>query len=532
MTIAQSAAEILKNHTVLELECIDRMYLNLYVPALQRDLGIVGFFKHHRGQPIPSGVLMGKMTDQFVSSLKGFIAEHAIPVEHFKKNQRKDDVMLAYLKKFKRREGVVFVGIAQEKASVPRTERRTDPRGKRYPWIVKSTAMVNQYYFYCVDEDFGPFFLKFCSYFPYNAKLCINGHEYLKRQLDHKGIGYRALDNGLLSCEDLSRAQRICDKLSPDRIDALVRKWFRRLPHPYTAKDRAAGFRYDVSILQAEFSLTQVLDKPALGRQFFEHVIRENLDIGRPSQVQLIFDRKIIKSTPGRFRTRVITEGVIPSLHVDYKRTRIKQYHKESQALRTETIINHTPDFGIGKRLKNLPSLREIGFSANRRLLDVQCVSHDCSLGETTFSEINTAMEVDGQRVSALRFGDPKVHALMNAVLLFVLLARGFTNREIREHLAQLLGISPAHVSRGQMTYNLRRLKHHGIIEKLKGTNRYRVTQPGLRIAVLYTRAYQHILRMPVSVAFHGSDSSPLKQAFRRVDNEISNLVDPYKLAA
>ncbi len=113
-----------------------------------------------------------------------------------------------------------------------------------------------------------------------------------------------------------------------------------------------------VSILQAEFSLTQVLDRPVAGRVFFEEVIRENLDIGRPGQVQLIFDRRVNRRTPGRFRTRVITEGVTPSLHVDYKRSRIKQYHKEGQALRTETTINDTRDFGVGRRLKNLPALR------------------------------------------------------------------------------------------------------------------------------------------------------------------------------
>jgi hypothetical protein len=117
-------------------------------------------------------------------------------------------------------------------------------------------------------------------------------------------------------------------------------------------------------ILQAEFSLTQVLDKPVTGRVFFEDVIRENLDIGRPSQVTLVFGRRIQRNTPGRFRTRVITEGVTPSLHVDYKHTRIKQYHKEGRALRTETTINDTRDFRIGRRLANLPKLRKVGFQA------------------------------------------------------------------------------------------------------------------------------------------------------------------------
>src|SRR6202007_109909 len=116
---------------------------------------------------------------------------------------------------------------------------------------------------------------------------------------------------------------------SAAKIDQLLRKWLARLPHPFSAADRAAGYRYDVSTLQAEFSLTQVLDRPLSGRIFFEEVIRENLDLGRPDQVQLIFDRRVTKRTPGRFRTRVLTEGVTPSLHVDYKSSRIKQYFKQ-----------------------------------------------------------------------------------------------------------------------------------------------------------------------------------------------------------
>jgi hypothetical protein len=179
------------------------------------------------------------------------------------------------------------------------------------------------------------------------------------------------------SCANPKRLQAICDSLSAEKIDALLRKWLRRLPHPFPARDRQAGYRYKISILQIELSLTQVLDRPVSGRIFFEDVIRENLDIGRPKQVQLIFDRGVTKTTRGSFRTRVITDGVIPSLHIDYKGTRIKQYHKEGQALRTETTINNTRDFYIGKSLRNLPGLRQIGFQANRRLLQTQRITHD-----------------------------------------------------------------------------------------------------------------------------------------------------------
>ena len=152
------------------------MYLNVYVPRLQAEQGIVGFFREHHGQPLPSAALISPMTRNFVAALDRFVAQQEIPVVQFRKGERKDEVMAEHLRKFEKEEGVVFVGKAQEKTPVFRTERRRSPKtGLPYPWIVRSTAMVNHYYFYAVDRDFGPFFLKFCSYFPFNAKLCLNG---------------------------------------------------------------------------------------------------------------------------------------------------------------------------------------------------------------------------------------------------------------------------------------------------------------------------------------------------------------------
>lgn len=316
MTVARSVSEVLSEHVTLTMESIDRLYLNLYVPILQRPEGTAHFWIRHRGHRFASSALMAPMTRDFVASIEKFARSEAVDLVSFEKGQRKEEVARERLAAWGEEEGVLLIGKAQEKAWVVRTERRRNPQtGESYPWLVKSTAMVNQYYFYCVDRDFGLFFLKFCSYFPYNGKVCLNGNEYLKRQLALEGIAFEALDNGLLSCAEPERAQQIADGLSADQIDGLVRKWFGRLPHPFPGKDRQAGYTYDLSILQAEFSRTQVFDRPLSGRVFFEQVIRDNLDLGRPDQVQLVFERRVTRRTPGRFRTRVLTDGVVPTAH-------------------------------------------------------------------------------------------------------------------------------------------------------------------------------------------------------------------------
>ena len=499
MTVARSVSDVLDDHVTLEVECIDRMYLNVYQPRLQHVNGVVWFFRGHRGAAFASSALMDPISKGFVASIHRFCRDRDVPLVEFAKGQRKDDLAQEYLSNFEAEEGVLFVGRAQEKTRVFRTEKRRNPvTGASYPWIVSSTGVVNQFYVYCVDAEFGPFFLKFSSYFPYNGKLCLNGNEWAKRQAAKAGIGFTALDNGFASCDDPDRLQKICDRLTAGKIDALLRKWLRLLPHPFTAADRAAGYRYDLSILQAEFSLTQMLDAPLSGRILFEDVIRENLDLGRPDKVGLIFDRRIVRrgshATPGRFRTRVLTEGVTPSLHVDYKHSKIKQYHKEGRALRTETTINDSGDFGIGRRLCNLPALRQVGNSANRRLLDVERLPSDPTIGADAFTALSTPTVLDGQRASALPFTATRTQALLAALVVFHLLPHGFRARDLRAHLAPLLGRPADSMTAGQLTYDLRRLRLHGLIHRVDGTHRYTVTDHGLRLAIYLTRLHRRLL--------------------------------------
>jgi len=208
------------------------------------------------------------------------------------------------------------------------------------------TVYVNHYYFYIDDEELGPLFVKVCSYAPWSIKLCLNGHEWAKRQLEKRGIRYEALDNGFLSCSQPAKLQQICDSLGPQDIDRVFRKWLSRIPLPLRPQDRRAGYDWDLSIWQMEVSLMQIFDRPLRGREFFEEIIRDKLDLGRPDRVQLVFDRGVTKKTPGQFRTRVIQDGVHPSLHISFKNFDLKQYFKEGRGCRTEGTFRNPNDHG------------------------------------------------------------------------------------------------------------------------------------------------------------------------------------------
>jgi hypothetical protein len=541
MTLPRSAADVLKGHVLFELECIDRIYCNLYVPKLQRELGVVGFIREHLGKPVASTAVLAGRTEAFYAEIKAFAAGNGIPMVEFASGQRKDDVMREQLARFlgsSRTEGVVFIGRAQEKVRVFATTKRRDADGNSYPWITRASRVVTQWYFYCYDASAGPFFVKYCGYFPYNARLCCNGNEYAKAMAARAGIGFDALDNGFAAVDDVPAVQAICDSFDETVFWDLAAKWTAMLPCPFTAEDTAAGYRYDISVLQAEFSLTQALDAPVTGRIFFEQAIRDNLDIGRPDQAGLIFGRQIRRKgprpTPGKFRTRVITDGVIPTLHVDYKSSKIKQYHKEGKALRTETTINNPRDFGIGKRLDNLPALRATGFQASRRLLDAEKLSHDPADGQAAIAQISQPLTTPaGTRVPALRLGDPRACALLAALCVFRLLPRGFANRDLRPILAQLLGLPAESITPGKMTYDLRRLRQRGFIERIPDTFRYQVTDTGLAHALFLTRLHDRFLRTGLAELARPSPAPrSLAAATRAYASAIDDLARQAGLAA
>jgi hypothetical protein len=516
--------ELLDGHVTLEVECLDRLYLNGYIGKLATGPGLVFFMREQWGKPIASPVVLGEISEKFREAVKALAEQEGIPVYQFQHQERKDDVANEFRRQRKVRDAIVFIGVAQEKAQAFNGRKVNG----QFQFDRDKTVYVNHYYFYIDDEDFGPLFLKICSYAPWSVKLCLNGHEWAKRQLDKRGISFEALDNGFLSCAEPGKLQEICDALGPEDIDRVFRKWLRRLPLPLRPEDRRTGYDWDLSIWQREVSLTQIFDRPPRGREFFEEIIRDNLDLGRPDRVPLVFDRVVTKKTPGEFRTRVIQDGVHPSLHINYKNFDLKQYFKEGRGCRTEGAFRNPNDFGINKGLTNLPYLQKIGRQINRRLLEVERVSHNSGLsGDSIQRVVQPTVAEDGKKSPGLKFGQPRVMALFLALTLFHHLIDGFRNAGLRQHVADLLGVDVAEYTSNQMTYDLRRLRLKGLICRPPGTNRYFVTPYGWKVARLFSRLDARVFR-PAMAMFTGNDAVlpfPLRRALDRTDDQLDTLI-------
>ena len=527
-----NVAQIIKDHVTLEVRCIDRLYLNAYVPRLQTSGGVVDFLVRACRQKIASPAVFGQITTAFKTALHAWANQHQIPWVEFRKGERKDTVVQRYRDRFTKPSGVVLVGVAQERASA---WSATKQRGGPFVDFVyfRKSVYVNHYYIYLIDPEWGPAFIKICGYAPYAIKICLNGHEWAKRQLHRRRIRFTALDNGFSSCAKPDTLQTICDALGAPAIEAFFSRWQAQVPLPLTPAHHACGFTYQLSVLQLEVSLTHVFDRPLRGREFFESVIRENLDLGRPDHVQLLFPRKITRATPGRFTTRVITTGVNPSLHIAYKRCHIKQYFKEERALRTETTFNDTYDFGIGRRLSNLSYLRTLGDHINHRVLETESLAHDCGLAPAQLADlVQPTQTADGQSAPALKFGQPRVTALLNALCHFLLTADGLTNAQLRPLVASLLGTP---FSTRQMGYDLRRLTRKGVVKRLDGQKRYVLTPYGRRVALFLTKVHARVLRpglQALDLTFTAHAPPAVRSTFAALDCAIDTHIAEAQIAA
>lgn len=528
--------ELQEGHVGYELSAFDRLYLNLRLPLLCSLGGISMFIRKLLGEKLPLVSAFKPFRDQFVQAIEAFAQDKGLEVHRFTNQENKEEIARQHLEeRSSQAPGVYFIGKAQEKVSVAQGgSTKNEVTGGWWYRLRWGKVMANQYYFYIWDQNWGTIFIKFSSYAPFAGRVCLNGHEYVKRQLEKANIAYEALDNGVKSCADPKKAQQIANNITATKIDHMIRDWLKVIPTPIDPLKRKVRMRYEISMLQVEYALTQVWKKAQNGRQFFEQAIRENLDLGRPERVGLIFKKRITKrSKQKRFMTRVMQYGTIPVYHIYYKFNKLKQYFKEAISLRTELTINNPRDFGVGKTLnvKNLRGLRKVGEATINRLLRVETLSHDPSVSGEKLRALETPTEVgEGKRVSALPRSNTRVQTLMNALIGCHLICGGFRNRDLRSRVAQLLGKDETELSTGQMSYDLGRLKGHGLIRKIEGSHRYEVTTEGLQLAMFITQVERRVYQEGLSELCSEKGEGNLKRAYEKFGREIDSLFGRHHL--
>ena len=497
-----TAADVVAGHVTLDVSCLDRVYLNGYVAKLQTPGGVVYFFRDHRGKPIVSPALFEPIGEKFRKDIRDWAQANGIPVIRFTAGQRKAEVMAPYLEAAAAagRSQVVAVGCAQEFQLVWTARKRdTDPGGCPQFSFTKEQRRVSVFYIYIFDERMGPGFIKICTYFPYPVKAWVNGHEWAKRQALAAGIGFTALSNGFASCDDPAALQAICDRFGPGTVQVWFERWMARLPLPLTGADRDAGYWWELSMRQTETSRTLVFDHDVHARAFFEALLCENMDLGRPENVELLFrrgqrlGRPTLPPARGGFKTKIDRYCDLVTLNVFYRNSRLKQYLKDGVALRIETVVNDPRDLRCNRQLQNLPELQDKARAINARLLETETVGQGTALVSPVIERITRpTLTGEGRKAPALRFGDLRVQALAGAIAAMLFTVTGITNKTLR---GLMTGLLHRPYSMNQASYDLSRLARNGLIQRVPCRNRYTLTRDGLLFAHFYTKVYDHVLR-------------------------------------
>ncbi len=529
--------DVLAGHKGLEIDCPDRIYLTMSVPNLVVGGQVVSFLTQHEGKPIPSPALLDHRGQAFRRAVASYAQANHIPVIPFKSRrdkgrpgvladspwpERKIDRVMPLMRRAAAtgRSQVVAIGTAQEYQRVFTGREREGRTGAPWYGFDKVERRVSCYYFYLWDAEVGPAFIKICAYVPYPGKIWLNGHEWAKRQAIQAGIGFRELSNGFAACEDPSALQAICDRLGPGVIRVFAERWWARLPLPFTARDRAAGYWWDISMRQVEIAKTIVFTAPRQARSFFEALAADNLDIGRPDNMEIIFNRQIRSTTHGVFRTAIDRDNDGVVVNAFYRHCRIKYYLKDQRALRIETVVNDTYDFNILRRLEHINDVIAKARDVNRRLLDTMRVGQGCVLASPAIERIaQPTVDDSGRRAPALRFGDPRVMALTGALCLSLFAAVGITNKSLRACVARLLHTS----------YDLRRLRLKGLIQRVEHTHTYALTPDGQRLAIFYTKLNNHLLQ-PLLAADQPQAPPTLRQALTTINHHVNDYINQARL--
>ena len=534
-SVPVTISDALDGHVQLDLDCLDRLYLHGYLARLQVGGQVIQFL-NHRGYPVPSPACLQQIGDAFRRRVASFAEANHIPVVPLRSADRNIEVMQPYLDAAARsgRSQVAAIGVAQEPQRVFISRKRdTNPAKPPQFSFDKKDRRVTVYYFYLWDQGFGPAFIKVCTYCPWPVKIWVNGHEWAKQQARKLGLGFTELSNGFAACDDPVALQRICDALQPGTIEVFFQRWMHRLPLPLGPADRQAGYWWECSMAQVEVSRTIVFSAPRYARAFFDALVTDNLDLGRPDTLEIIFDRQVRhgpqRSTQGTFNTKVITRGTEVTMNAFYRHSRVKQYLKDGRALRIETVINDAYDIGCQRRLHNLDELQARARAINNRVLDTERAGQGCVLANPVFERIaHPSVTADGRRATAMRFGDSRVQALAGALCHTLCAVTGITNRSLRALMTGLLG---APYGMTQASYDLARLARNGLITRRPHANTYDLTPDGLAFAIFYTKVHDRVLS-PLFATGQPQAPPQLRAALHTIERIIDGRLAAARLPA
>jgi hypothetical protein len=519
--------------------CFDRIILNGYVSQFQHTAcgaSIHWFLCKRRNAPQLNRAYFAKIASNYHQWVQQYAATAGVDIVEPNKTDRRENLVEPYFQQLGTRPGVAVILKAREPERVAWYFARSK-------LIEVARQCVKLYYFYLNDPSCGRMFVRICPYFPCNISVWLNGHNWLASQLQREGIAFQKRDNLFTACAQPQRLQELSDAFAPADILGPVESWLARLLPYFTDAERHEGFRHQLYMAQMEYCHNLIFHKRAAVDRLFDRLLDVNRGMGHPDKLAIVFGRPRFHPDTRSGETVVkMTKLRTPVQSSSYKNTLIKQYVSHGVGLRTESSSYQLKDLSIPKNINNLPKVRKAMDNANNRYLDVQQDVLASYVDRGQLEQLRQAsVSPTGRRVPGLHLDDPRLLAVLQAILCFAYLAgKGcFRTKDLLADVGKALG-NPGY-GLSQLRYDLSKLRGKGLVVRLQGTQAYQISNEGYRIGFYYLKLYQKMYApltsaicapVPDDRVLLRNKRTRLDQLYAAVDRALQNLATHLGIAA
>lgn len=535
--------ELLGNAVQFAYTCWDRIVLNGYIERLQRPENLIYFFHDVVGITCIEPAVLAQRTDAYKTWVRRVAEEQDIPVLAAPpappKGVHKEDFVEPFYRRMKRTEGVacVLTSLEQGRTFVSYTPQWTPPSGDAtYRFIKACHKRFLHYYWYVLDPVMGPMSVRVASYFPFNVTCYFNGHSFVAQELTRASVRFRKADNAFIGVADVDALQAAADRLSPALLQRRCAYWVRRLVPTFTATEREAlqpGYRYTMA--QMELATDVVFKRSAPLRTLFQRACELGVLVGGAERTTHLFGRRIDRRYQGKLQTVLDQRDAgRPVLRWYYQTSFAKNYVRGDQhgdrILRAETCSNDTRHFGVGRRLENLPLLRDKLAATNERTLALQAELMTSSVDTGLLAALAKPTIVGLRRVPGLRLHDDRVIRLLDTLLHPAAFAGEWTTRELHTRVLARHRLADHDYRLSQLRYDLAKLRAKGLVHRVGRTRRYRLTPQGAKLGVLLVKLRTRLFGPLATLATQPStrrpalDDNAVDAAFHQVDSALDQL--------
>ena len=472
-------------------------------------------------------------TERYRKWVYSFAQNRRIPVLSSCPNVRNEDLVESHYRRFRGKQGVVCILRTMESCLTYVSRKpRFATKDPKHRFLQTCRRRVQCFYFYVLDPEFGRCWVKVQTHVPFGVAVCFNGHQWLAKRMEGLSQRFDRRDNCFMNSENWDKLQAEADQLDAHAIRRFCDRWVYRLAPFFSSSQRqAGGLYYQYFFSQTEYCHNIIFKRSVSLTNLFDRIIDRSRSVGRPDLLTTFFGTRVYLSQSGKLQTKIIDrDKAHPVIKTWYKKGWIKQYEKEGRLLRTECTVNNTYDVGVQKSLKNLLVLRQKMSDINQRYLDWLNPIFLSLVEDGALQSLSETTVVGMRRIPGIKIENRRLMAVVQSLPHFRNVPAGFTTQSLREHAVAAHRVQKEYTL-SQVRYDVGKLRAKGLIERVPGQHRYRLTCVGLNTCALLTKLRSYFFGPLLSLARRSrpdnmfETTSTINRCYWTIDRALKTLM-------